>query len=72
MKDTLWNKKDETSLNAMKDDAVTSPTAGFMGNVNDFFTSRNGIVETAIEECIDELFNMDTDGQLVDAFLLTE
>lgn len=70
VKDSIWSKKD--ALYCDRKNSTSSSATPNVETVNNFFTSRSGIVENAIEECADELFDSDADSQLVDAFLLTE
>lgn len=41
-------------------------------NASNFFTFRDGIVKRAVDDCVAEFINAENDGELLEAFLLTE
>lgn len=67
--ETVFSKRDSTE--DKKDRTVQISTAAGE-NPNDYFTFRDGIVEKAIEECVEQFLDQEVDGPLLASFLLTQ
>lgn len=69
--ETIWSSKSK-EVTPTTNDRSLQPTIPINEDPNNFFTFRDGVIERAVRECINQFLDPAVEGPLYASFLLTQ
>ncbi|KAJ8967477.1 hypothetical protein NQ314_002791 [Rhamnusium bicolor] len=69
--ESIWSTKNKEITPTVNEKSL-QPSVNVNEDPNNFFTFRDGVVDRAVKECINQFLNVETEGPVYASFLLTQ